>query len=1201
VTKKSPKKGRKNSLGKNSGDDPLTPGEAPGKVDSNTNENNVTASGAREEAAASNQDMKDVDSSFAVPSEPFDADAPTATPDEPVIRKPMGTQAHVAALQAALGKSSFSSSDVDAARRAVREAGRKATLRAEQAAETAKLAIEAMVKVNKTSADVSAELAAMREKALAEAAANGRRLSFMSSSELYSKKLDDALKNCKPAAERAEASKAPPAPPPMFRFEQSEKDKLPTPQTGLGRVLRKTRHDQDIDNVNCENVPEYEHPISLKETIAQHRADHELALSRRPRADVGVTVYNYVVGSPKLFHSVRHPYTDEELFGEGPLPGEPGSKDAGEPGTSPTKSKRKSSQHAGAGESFSSRLHPNSSKKNQFDAPPLHFESRFESGNLMRAIQISNYEYDLYLQNDVNTRGNTQWFYFAVEDFIPGVEYTFRVCNMYKKDSLYNQGMRPIGYSCRAVREAKIAAVDGTVPTGEGLGWHRCGSKVCYYATTEDRPAGNGKFYAVAWSITFSHTRDTFYFAHSHPYTFTNLQRDLWALEQDPERATTFRRKALCYTLAGNRVDLITITSPVQRPHEMAGRRKVVMSARVHPGEVVASWMMRGCLNFITGPSEEAQLLRKRYIFMLVPMMNPDGVINGNYRTSLIGKDLNRQWLRPSENTMPSVYSLKKLLQRLGSEREASLDMFCDLHGHSRKKNVFFYGCSPKVRIGSKDEQIKARLHERLLPYLLSQDNPVFDFDSCTFHVSKSKRSTGRVVAWAECQVPNSYTMEASFFGGDLTGETMHFTPASLEGVGDSLCRSVLSTGQVRASLENMSELPPSSSAPYPKDWGNAESDKIAKDILWDISVVCGTIEDDAETSDSEGSLGSDSEPSAGNMSEPDITVEVAPKPKGDEDDESKTDTPRSTRRKARLLKEGKKSARKKGEDGDSVINNSTLSDKDGKDKDDAGKGREFKEVPKRSDPRQERKVPENYGTAGFASPEGDPAAAAAASMQALEYLAGSASVEDAMAWQKVYCPANQGQRERRGRGSSVLDSSHGMGGSGERTDRGSHLHRYELHRGERHRGDMDSHGRRRGEGGGKGERHVSPTGGRSSGHQQRRAFAGAPVSGGGLLSTASNMAATAPYGNGGNGVREGSFAWNDLETEISQMRADNYNRQMETRNRHMDISHSGRHGDSMGSVQLAAAASVGNTRAYRSLGGRDMFPDTSQNRGMDR
>jgi murein tripeptide amidase MpaA len=31
-------------------------------------------------------------------------------------------------------------------------------------------------------------------------------------------------------------------------------------------------------------------------------------------------------------------------------------------------------------------------------------------------------------------------------------------------------------------------------------------------------------------------------------------------------------------------------------------------------------------------------------VFKIVPMINPDGVVFGNYRTSLSGKDLNRMF-----------------------------------------------------------------------------------------------------------------------------------------------------------------------------------------------------------------------------------------------------------------------------------------------------------------------------------------------------------------------------------------------------------------------------------------------------------------------------------------------------------------------------------------------------------------------------
>jgi hypothetical protein len=57
--------------------------------------------------------------------------------------------------------------------------------------------------------------------------------------------------------------------------------------------------------------------------------------------------------------------------------------------------------------------------------------------------------------------------------------------------------------------------------------------------------------------------------------------------------------------------------------------RIIVLSARVHPGETVSSFVMEGFLRFLLGSSRAAALLRRRFIFYIVPMLNPDGVVNG--------------------------------------------------------------------------------------------------------------------------------------------------------------------------------------------------------------------------------------------------------------------------------------------------------------------------------------------------------------------------------------------------------------------------------------------------------------------------------------------------------------------------------------------------------------------------------------------
>jgi murein tripeptide amidase MpaA len=46
-------------------------------------------------------------------------------------------------------------------------------------------------------------------------------------------------------------------------------------------------------------------------------------------------------------------------------------------------------------------------------------------------------------------------------------------------------------------------------------------------------------------------------------------------------------------------------------------------------------------------------------------MLNPDGVVMGNYRLSYSGSDLNRKWRDTSSKLHPEVYALKKYIQRL--------------------------------------------------------------------------------------------------------------------------------------------------------------------------------------------------------------------------------------------------------------------------------------------------------------------------------------------------------------------------------------------------------------------------------------------------------------------------------------------------------------------------------------------------------
>lgn len=51
------------------------------------------------------------------------------------------------------------------------------------------------------------------------------------------------------------------------------------------------------------------------------------------------------------------------------------------------------------------------------------------------------------------------------------------------------------------------------------------------------------------------------------------------------------------------------------------------------------------------------------YVFKIVPFLNPDGVYNGCYRSDTLGHNLNRVYLKPNQQTQPSIYAVRKLIR----------------------------------------------------------------------------------------------------------------------------------------------------------------------------------------------------------------------------------------------------------------------------------------------------------------------------------------------------------------------------------------------------------------------------------------------------------------------------------------------------------------------------------------------------------
>jgi hypothetical protein len=72
----------------------------------------------------------------------------------------------------------------------------------------------------------------------------------------------------------------------------------------------------------------------------------------------------------------------------------------------------------------------------------LVFDQNFECGNLDSAYIHNCEEYNLLMKVDTNTKGNTSWFYFQVQNFRVGVKYTFSIYNFTRSiEKFYKEGM----------------------------------------------------------------------------------------------------------------------------------------------------------------------------------------------------------------------------------------------------------------------------------------------------------------------------------------------------------------------------------------------------------------------------------------------------------------------------------------------------------------------------------------------------------------------------------------------------------------------------------------------------------------------------------------------------------------------------------------------------------------------------------------
>lgn len=212
----------------------------------------------------------------------------------------------------------------------------------------------------------------------------------------------------------------------------------------------------------------------------------------------------------------------------------------------------------------------------------LIFDSRFENGNLKKAAKVNNVEYNLWLENDHNTKGHTQWYFFKVvyKDIPLAADkkvhkIKFNILNLAKTSSLYQVGMMPCVWSRRRFDK-------------DGTGWFRGGLDIQYSQNNiprssdaemanqvgysynqylyQNNGAGEGTetYFTLSFKYEFEpNQNDEVWFAHAVPYDYTKMQKELKAIVEKEEYQSFLKMNLLCLTLAKNPVPMLTVTSEI--------------------------------------------------------------------------------------------------------------------------------------------------------------------------------------------------------------------------------------------------------------------------------------------------------------------------------------------------------------------------------------------------------------------------------------------------------------------------------------------------------------------------------------------------------------------------------------------------------------------------------------------------------------
>ena len=155
------------------------------------------------------------------------------------------------------------------------------------------------------------------------------------------------------------------------------------------------------------------------------------------------------------------------------------------------------------------------------------------------------------------------------------------------------------------------------------------------------------------------------------------LITDFWYDEwyNELESSGRVKREIIGFSVLRNPIPMFFAEKNTNNPY-------ILILGRQHPPEVTGALAMKSFINELLTVNFLTDSFLDRYNILFVPLMNPDGVMNGFWRYNANKKDLNRDW---GNFTQPETDAVYKKLTKLSNKK---LVLFIDFH--STFKNIFY-------------------------------------------------------------------------------------------------------------------------------------------------------------------------------------------------------------------------------------------------------------------------------------------------------------------------------------------------------------------------------------------------------------------------------------------------------------------------------------------------------------------------------